>query len=78
MSFSNLIKLIIQVIDILLVLILQSVNGLEKLNLCLSLNKENLILQPVNMLLKTVLNCFIIFHELLVRCDNEFNLRIFS
>jgi len=47
MSFSNLIKLIIQVIDILLVLILQSVNGLEKLNLCLSLNKENLILQPV-------------------------------
>lgn len=77
MSSSYLIELIIQIVNVLLVLVLQSVNCLEKLHLCLSLNKENFILKPIYMLLKTVLNCLIIFHKLLISCKNEFNLWIF-
>lgn len=78
MSSSYLIELIIQIVYVLLVLVLQSVNCLEKLHLCLSLNKENFILKPIYMLLKTVLNCLIIFHKLLISCKNEFNLWIFG
>lgn len=78
MGSSYLIKLIVQIIYVLLILILQSVYSLEKLDFCLSLNEENFILKSINMLLKTVLNCLIVFHKLFVSCEDELNLWIFS
>lgn len=74
MSPPHLIKLIIQVIQILLILILQPVNSLKQLNLRLSLNQEYLILQPTNMLLQSILKLLIVRHEPPICGDYELQL----
>lgn len=44
MSLSDSVKILIKITKILFVLVLESVDGLEKLDLAFSLNEENLVL----------------------------------
>lgn len=78
MSFSDFIEFLIVWIKILFVLILKSVNCLEKLDFRFSLDEKNLILESLDVGFMSVLKFLIVLHEFLVGSDNELNFWIFS
>lgn len=55
MSFSNIIKLVIKVIKILLILSLKPMNGLKQLYLIFPLYNKNPILKSLNMSFEPIL-----------------------
>ena len=78
MRFSDFIEFLIVWIKIFFVLILKSVNCLEKLYFKFSLDNKNLILKSFDMGFKSVLKGLIALYEFLISGNNELNLWIFG
>ena len=71
MGLSNIVMVLMNIIYILIVLLLQSIDCPKKFNLVFSLKDKNLVLQNSDMLSQSVLSIFIILNELSISSKHK-------